>query len=94
MTKLKPILWMLSGVVLGCSATALALPEQKVVGPVFSMPMPPSPSQPMRMTSVFAGHVRAGDVYFVKDTKSSGCWISTVNGEQSAVAVAPKEACE
>jgi hypothetical protein len=91
-TKLKPVLWMLSGVVLGSSATALAFPDQAPTRFPLQVTQPAGKS--MRVTSVFVGHVSAGDVYFVRDTKSGGCWLATVLGEQSAVAVAPKEACE
>jgi len=93
MTMLKPMGFMLAGAVAGAVAT---------------MALTPAPVQAQaqagagtRLVITQAGgaqtpsNVPSQALYFIKDTRSSGCWLGSAGvGGGLALTPAPKEACE
>jgi hypothetical protein len=81
----KPAIWVLLGVLIGGVGDTLGAQFVPRV-PDFSPPVKPRPS---RLVQFDAG----GGWYFVKDSRSGGCWLAGY-GESHVLAVAPPSACE
>jgi hypothetical protein len=87
MKLIKPVLWTMFGVVIGIVATAAAS----------RVDAQQRPREERIHVSSYLGADRSGmfGVYFVKDSKSGGCWIGTRDGSHwNALSVAPPTACE
>ena len=88
MKNLKPVLWIVVGMVVGASG-ALVAGQGTVVR------QDPTATSGGRLQVTRAGVALFNDAFFVKDSKSGACWLalkwdaSTMN-----VAAAPKEACD
>lgn len=87
MKLIKPVLWTVLGVVIGVTATVSSSRVQAQQTP---------PAERIRV-SPYIGADRSGlgGLYFVKDSKSGGCWIGAKDSTYwTAIAVAPATACE
>jgi hypothetical protein len=91
MKMLKPIGFLLAGAVAGAVATVVLTPA----------PVQAQAGAGTRLVITQAGgaqtpsNVPSQALYFIKDTKSSGCWLGSAGvGGGLALTPAPKEACE
>lgn len=83
MTRIKPVLWLLLGVVIGFSAVANEPPAMAQNRATLA--------QGGRLTSIPAGSLDGKGVSFLRDSKSGSCWL-LIGGE--LLASAPREACD
>jgi hypothetical protein len=85
---MKPVLWFLTGVVLGASIISSPLPA--------SAQAQPEPAK--RLNGIPAGPLPGDGTkhgYFVRDSVSNGCWLAVhYAGGQVSLAVAPEAACQ
>jgi tryptophan synthase beta subunit len=86
--NLKPVLWIVVGMVVGAAgalaAATTASPQQK-------------PAEVSRLHYIAAGvtYPNGPSAAFYKDAKSGGCWLAiNWTAADMSLAVAPKEACD
>lgn len=82
MKTLKPLLWIVVGLVIGAAGalTAQSAPQQK--------PVP-------RLQITSAGSVLNNNAFFIKDSKSGACWLALQwTSLETTLSVAPNESCQ
>ena len=87
MKLIKPVLWTMFGAVIGVTAAVTSSRVEAQQKPL---------AERIHI-SPYTGADRSGmyGVYFVKDSKSGGCWIGAKDGTNwTTLAVAPATACE
>jgi hypothetical protein len=80
MARIRSVLLILLGIVIG-------------FGSSWSVQATQAQPSKGRLVVSEAGDVRTRGAYFVKDSRSEGCWLVLFFGEQQSLAPAPKEAC-
>lgn len=104
MTFVRPILWTSFGVILGVSLVLVGgqLRAQQIttdgdqrlfLTPAFTSAAPITINTASGRVRHMAPRLQA---FFVRDTKSDGCWLATLGseGQFASVAVAPTAACQ
>jgi len=91
----KPVLWTMFCVVTGIMGTLTAsrLQAQQNPPPTRSVP---TPAERLQVRPAWGSeHGGAFGLFFVKDSKTGGCWIAAKDGYRwASLAVAPAGACE
>jgi hypothetical protein len=88
MRMAKPLGWILAGVLIGASGSALFALNAQTARPQ------------QRVQVIFGNSGGAQNFYFVKDSKSGACWLMATSSTSSgmnqpvSLATAPANACE
>jgi hypothetical protein len=95
MKIIKPVLWTVFGAVIGASAVLTADRVQAQQNPPLRQSVP-TPAERLQVRPAWATE-RGGafGLFFVKDSKTGGCWVAAKDGSAwASLAVAPAGTCD